>query len=292
MLVIPKGSKANFWNVVGKGAQQAGEDLGISITYRGPYKEDRHLAQTKIIEYGISQNYDAIVLAPNHVDMASHVLGKAVAGGIKVVLIDSSMSSHHHSSLVESDNYKAGQMAAAHIAALVDQEGKVVLARHLKNHASTHERENGFLDTIKSRYPRITIVAAPYIGPSLGSAYHNMSKLIDRISGIDAIFCVGEEITLGTLRAAKDRGIQKEIKFVGFDFNAMIRSAILNHEMEAAIVQDPFKIGYLGVKTAHQLVQGRTVPEKIYTDTVLVTAENYNSDRVQNILYTYDSQYD
>ena len=120
ILVIPKGSKAIFGAMVEEGAQQAGNDLGIHVTWRGPYTEADRYAQIKIIEYGIRQNYDAIVLAPNHVNMTAGVQERAIANGIKVVLIDSGMDCRHHSTLVASDNYKAGQMAAhAHFWSLV-----------------------------------------------------------------------------------------------------------------------------------------------------------------------------
>jgi ABC-type sugar transport system substrate-binding protein len=50
--------------------------------------------------------------------------------------------------------------------------------------------------------------------------------------------------------------------------------------MDATIAQDPHQIGYLGVKTAHRLIQNKPVAEKIYTDTVLITAENIHTDAV------------
>ncbi|MBI9088231.1 MAG: substrate-binding domain-containing protein [Desulfobacterium sp.] len=187
-MVIPKGSKAVFWGKVCEGAQQAGEDLKIRVTYRGPYTEDQHTAQSKIIEYGIRQNYNAIVLAPTHVDRAGPILKKAVASGIKIVLIDSNMDTPYHTSIVELDNYKAGQMAAVHAGFLVEGAGNVVLARHMENHASTHARELGILDTIKSHYPQVNVIADPYMGSSVGSAYRIMSGIIDRVSTIDRVF--------------------------------------------------------------------------------------------------------
>ena len=287
VLVIPKGAKAFFWTIVGQGALQAGDDLRISVKLRGPANEAHRGAQIKIIEYGISEAYDAIVLAPNHVTMAAQALKKAVAKDIKVVLIDSNMDAQHHQALVESYNYKAGQVAAHHLSQLLGKAGKVVLARHIRNHASTHEREQGFLDTIQSHYPQLKIIADPYIGASLGSAYHSMIGLIDRASAINAIFAVGEESTLGTLKALRERGLEGKIKFVGFDFNAVIKNAILDHEMDASIVQNPFKIGYLGVKTAYQLTRNETVPQRIVVETILVTAENYKTDEVKEVIDTY-----
>jgi ribose transport system substrate-binding protein len=67
----------------------------------------------------------------------------------------------------------------------------------------------------------------------------------------------------------KNKGLQGRIKFVGFDLNTVIRDAILTHELNTAIVQAPFQIGYMGVKMAYRLIQKENVPKKIFTDTIL-----------------------
>ena len=284
VLVIPKNAESAYWSIVDKGAQQAGNDLGISVTWRGPGSEEQRDAQIKIIKYGIRHNYDAIVLAPNHTNVAAHALKKAVENGIKIVLIDSNMESGYHDCLVESDNYKAGQTAADHLAIVVGNEGRVILVRHIENNASTNDREQGFSDTIKSRYPGLEIVADPYVGSTIGSAYHTVSSLLEKEPTVDAIFSVNGIITQGTLQAVKSKGLQGKIKFIGFDLNHVIMDAMINHELNATIVQDPFHIGYTGVKVAYQLIRHKKVPKKIFTDTILLTTENYQTDKVKEFL--------
>jgi ribose transport system substrate-binding protein len=284
VLVIPKGTQSVFWESVAAGAQKAGRELGISITYRGPYSEDQHGAQVKIIAYGIRQKFDAIVLAPNHVEMADSALKTAVAEGIKVVLIDSNMNSRHHACFIESNNYKAGQEAADHAAALLNGAGRIALVRYMENHASTQDREQGFMDRLKSRYPQIILTADPRAGTTVGEAYHSVSNLLGRSPSIDAIFSVNEPTTMGTLRALREKQLVEEIKFIGFDCNAEIKNAVLNKEMDATIAQDPFQIGYLGVDTAYRLIQNKPVLERIFTDTVLINAENFHTATVQAII--------
>ena len=284
VLVIPKNAESAYWNIVDRGAQQAGDDLGVRITWRGPGSEDQRDAQIKIIEYGIRQHFDAIVLAPNHTDVAAPALKEAAENGINIVLIDSNMTSGDHACLVESDNYKAGQTAADHLAVLVGDKGRVILVRHIEDNASTGDREQGFLDTIKSHYPGLEIVADPYVGPTIGSAYHTMSSLLDDESAIDALFSVNGMITQGTLQALESKGLLGKVKFIGFDLNLMIMDAIIYHDMDATIVQDPFQIGYKGVKVAYQLILHEKVPKKILTDTMLITTENYQTDKVKEFL--------
>ena len=284
VLVIPKNAESAYWNIVDRGAQQAGDDLGIRITWRGPGSEDQRDAQIKIIEYGIRLHFDAIVLAPNHTNVAAPALKEAAENGIKIVLIDSNMASGYHACLVESDNYNAGRMAADHLAVLLGDQGRVILVRHIKNNASTNDREQGFLDTITLHYPGLEIVADPYVGPTIGSAYHTVSSLLDNETSIDGIFSVNGIITQGTLQALESKGLLGKIKFIGFDLNLMIMDALIDHDLDATIVQDPFQIGYKGVTVAYQLILHKKVPQKILTDTMLITTENYQTDTVKEFL--------
>jgi ribose transport system substrate-binding protein len=284
ILVVPKGTGTGYWASVNQGARKAGEELKIAVTVRGPQTQDQHQAQVGIIAMGIRQAYDAIVLAPNHVQRAAAVLEAAVAQGIKVVLIDSNMNSRHHASFIESDNYQAGRAAARHLARLLGGKGEIALIRYMANHASTHEREMGFLDTLSADHPQIKVVADPRMGSSVGSAYHMVSALLKKTPSLDAIFSVNGQATIGTLRALREAGLLKKSRFIGFDLNPAIMDAIRKGEIDATIAQNPFQIGYLGVKTAHRLILNETVPEKIYTDTMLITAENLPSEAVQQFI--------
>lgn len=288
ILVIPKGSQSAFWKIVSQGALQAGEDLGIDVIIRGPLREEQHDAQVQIVKYGIKRKFDAIVLAPNHVDITASAVETAVASGTKVVIIDSALHSTHYASFIQSNNYAAGRVAADHIAALLENRGNVILARHLRNNASTNERENGFLDRITSRYPDIKVIADPYIGASVGQAYHTMSDLLEQLSDIDAIFADGEDIALGTLKAMDDWHSPKKIRLIGFDFNAAIKNALISHRMDATIIQDPYQIGYQGVVTAYRLTQNKEVDRNIQTGILLVTPENLHSPEVQKLTTFYN----
>jgi ribose transport system substrate-binding protein len=284
VLFIPKGTMMCYWQKVTEGALKAGDELNIEMTVRGPRNENHHRAQIKIIEFGIEENYDAIVLAPNHEHIVVPVVKKAVDRGIKVILIDSNMSGHYHSSFVVSDNYAAGQQAADHAAGLIGQKGTVALVRFAENNTSTADRGHGFIDKLKSHYPQIKVIVSPYAGATTGSAYHTVSALIEEHPAVDLIFSINETTTFGTLRILKEKNLHQKIKHIGFDFNETVKDAVLNHEIDAAIAQNPYEIGYLGVNIAHQRVQGETVPKKLFTETVLINAENFNTARVQNII--------
>jgi ribose transport system substrate-binding protein len=170
----------------------------------------------------------------------------------------------------------AGRKAADQIATLLGGAGKVALVRYQADSASTKEREAGFSDTLASKYPRIRIVADPRGATSVGAAYHTVAEMLDEYPQIEAIFSVNESMAQGTLKALGEAGLLGRIRFVGFDLNWAIK--------DATIAQNPFQIGYLGVKITHLLIQNKTVSAKFYTDTVLITGENIHTKTVRKIV--------
>jgi ribose transport system substrate-binding protein len=62
--VIPKGTTHVFWKTVEAGVRDAGKELGVTVTWQGPLKEDDRGQQIGLVEQFISNNVDGIVLAP------------------------------------------------------------------------------------------------------------------------------------------------------------------------------------------------------------------------------------
>ena len=60
-------------------------------------------------------------------------------------------------------------------------------------------------------------------------------------------------------------------------------------EMDSLIVQNPFAMGYLGVKNALELIEGN-LPESdvLYTDTVTVNKANMFDEDIQKLLFRFD----
>ena len=60
--------------------------------------------------------------------------------------------------------------------------------------------------------------------------------------------------------------------------------------MDVLIVQNPFAMGYLGVKNAAELLNGKNLEKEVYTATVTVNVGNLYDADVQKILFRFDSE--
>ena len=83
-------------------------------------------------------------------------------------------------------------------------------------------------------------------------------------------------MSLGAAKAAREAG-RKDMISVGIDGFPTMFDGIKNGLTQATMAQIPYKMGQMGVENAIRVLNGETVPELQYQDTVLVTADNIAS---------------
>lgn len=283
--VIPKGATHEFWKSVRAGADEAGKELGVEILWKGPVKEDNLEDQVKVVEDFTTAKVDGIVLAPLDDTGMRVPVAEAQKQNIPVVIIDSGLNEVETTSFVATDNFKGGQMAGEEVVRLLNNSGRVIMMRYSEGSASTEEREAGFLDVV-SKVPGITIVSDNQYGSATTeSAQKTAENLLASFRGkFDAIYCPNESTTFGTLRALEDAGVAGKVKFVGFDASDKLLDGLKAGRIDALVVQNPRKMGYLGVKTMVQHIRGQTVDKRIDTGATLVTMENFETDEIQELL--------
>jgi ribose transport system substrate-binding protein len=283
--VIPKGATHEFWKSVHAGADEAAKELGVEILWKGPVKEDNLEDQVKVVEDFTTAKVDGIVLAPLDDNGMRVPVSNALNQEIPVVIIDSGLNEVETVSFVATDNFKGGQMAGEEVVRLLNGNGRVIMMRYAEGSASTDEREAGFLDVVKKE-PGITIVSDnQYGGATTESAQKTAENLLASFRGkFDAVYCPNESTTFGTLRAFEDAGVAGTVKFVGFDASAKLIDGLKAGKINGLIVQNPRKMGYLGVKTVVAHIKGETVEKRIDTGATLVTMENFETDEIQQLL--------
>lgn len=290
--VIPKGTTHEFWKSIHAGAIKASRELGVDITWKGPLKEDDREEQNQIVETFISSGVSAIVLAPLDDRSLIQPVRAAKDRGIPTVVIDSGLQENYHAAFIATDNYKGGTLAAERLGELLKGKGKMIMLRYQEGSASTTEREKGFMDTLKSKFPGIEVLSDnQYAGATTETAYTAGENLLNRFKTLDAIFTPNESSTFGCLRALQDRGLAVKIIFVGFDSSTKLVEALQKGEIQGLVLQNPFKMGYLGVKTAVAILKGQPFEKRIDTGVTIATPQNMNDPEIKQLLTPDLSEY-
>ena len=291
--VVPKGTTHEFWKSINAGAFKARDELAekgikVDVIWKGPLKEDDRDHQIQTVENFISRRVNGIVLAPLDSQALVRPVNSAMRAKIPVVIFDSGLKSENYISFVATDNVKGGVLAAEHLGKLLGGKGNVILLRYAVGSASTEEREAGFLDTLKKKFPAIKLLSADqYAGATRESAYQTSQNLLNRFGReVNGIFCPCEPPTIAMTKALRDIGkAGGKVKIVGFDAGSQSVADMKNGDVQGLVVQNPVYMGYKGVMTMVEHLQGRKVEKRIDTGVVLVTPENSEQADIKELLY-------
>ncbi len=285
--VISMGFQHEYWQTVKLGVDKAAKELGINVPFFGPTVETEVDVQINLFENSLAKNVDAILLAPCDSEALSSLAEKAVDKGVVVATFDVDISApEYRISFVATDNYAAGKLAGDQMGKLLGGKGKVGIVGHIAATFDTRERIGGFIDIIKQKYPEITLLDVVY---GDGDHKKSMDKAADMITSnpdLSAIYATNEGGAIGVALAVEEADKVGEVKVVGFDSSDQEIDYLMKGVINGFVVQNPFQMGYLGVKMLYDKVVNNIEPvERIDTGVVWVDMQNYNNPEIQKILY-------
>jgi ribose transport system substrate-binding protein len=228
---------------------------------------------------------DAIVLAPLDDRALVPAAREATREHIPVVIFDSGIRWDGYVSFVATDNHHGGELAAERMGALLGGHGRVIVMRYQEGSASTSEREAGFLESIRRRFPQIQIASDnQYGGATTETAYATAENLLVRFPDIDGIFTPNESTTFGMLRAVTEAGRAGRVKLVGFDANEPLVQALRQGNIHGLVLQNPERMGELAVRTAIAHLDHARVEHRIDTGATMVTRDNMDQPPIHRLL--------
>lgn len=285
--VIPKGTSHEFWKSVHYGAQKAANEIGnVEIIWRGPVVESDTGSQIEVMKSMVTMQVDGIVLAPNQKGGLVDSVKESIEEGIPVVIFDSGLDEGPEIvSYVATDNFKGGQLAAQAMATAIGEKGNVILLRYMAGSESTEQREEGFLDGLKS-FPNITVVSSDQRGGDTPTTAKEKVDQLLQIHGADlsGIFSVCEANANGTLESLRNAGLNNKVKFIAFDPSDSLIEALGDGSCQAIVLQDPVQMGYQSVKTLVGAIGGKAAEAFTSTGEYVATPENMGEEKYKKLL--------
>jgi ribose transport system substrate-binding protein len=283
--VIPKGMTHEFWKAIHAGAAQAAREQGVEIIWKGPQKEDDRAQQITVVEDVISRGVAGIVLAPLDDRALVRPVQDAMRSRIPVIIIDSGLQGKEYVSYVATDNHRGGVLGARRLGELLGGKGRIFLIRYQEGSASTMERERGFLETVRTEFPDLKLlVQDQYAGSTTETAYQLAENLLSRFPDVEGIFCPNESSTFGTLRALQESKLAGRVKFVGFDSSPKLVQALRDNHLHGLVLQNPVRMGYLGVTMMVQHLRGEKIADLVDTGVTVATPENMDAAEIKILL--------
>ncbi len=274
-----------FYVTMGCGIQAEAKKLGnVTVNIQGPSQFDATL-QNPIIESVTAAKPDAILIAPNDVSASRPPIAQAMAAGIKVVLVDTTLTDPSGAvSQISSDNVAGGGYAFRAIQQLVPGGGEVLVVNVKPGVSTTDQRQQGFADAAKAD-PKFKYVGTQFDQDSASVAAQVTLAALQKNPGIVGIFAANLFSAEGAATGVRQAGKAGKVKIIGFDAEPDEITALQQGTVQGLIAQSPYTIGTNAVDQAYAALTGKTTTPKIGTKFTIITKANLTSPQSQAAIY-------
>ncbi len=322
--VITK-QQLSFWDDVKKGAEDAGNELGAQILYTVATSDNDYVSQVDAIKKAMDAGAKAIVIAPNSPTELNSALDEAVEKGIKIVNINSKVSDYGKiDSFIRSSDSDSGAVAARSVAKMLTDKGadyeklgKIAIIGHTASTAE--ERIQGFISVLTAyasqsiKKPTVTETDPDKLREAEAAADAEYNSKLEKFSksfiqsdrvadrdkakeeafdllktdgnGISIMFGTNTNTTLGICDAVSELKLDDKIIVVGFNSDEEELSYIRKGTLDGTVIQNPYMMGYVGVRYAKRLIDGTSVTCDLDIGATFVNGSNMNDDYIKMLLY-------
>lgn len=280
--LVMKASSNPFFARMEEGAQKAADSLGVDLLVGSITKETDITQQISIIENMIVQSVNAILIAPADSKAIVNVLKKAQSRGIHIINLDNRIdvktakaAGLNIDCYIGVDNEKGGEMAGEYLVKLLHGKGKVAMLEGIRGVDNAEARKRGFLRAIQGT--ECQLVASQSANWAQDQGLDVFANILQAHRDIKGLFCANDMMALGAIQAIAQAGKTGKIFVTSYDNLKAAQQAILAGQLQATIEQHPELMGYEGVITAVDVINGKTVPKE-----KLVRLELITQDKLKN----------
>ncbi len=281
--IISKGFQHQFWQAVKAGAEEAAKADGVKISFEGPETEAMVDKQIDMLSAALAKKPQGLGFAALDSKAAIPLLKKAQAEKIPVVAFDSGVDSNIPLATCTTDNIKAAGLAADKMAELIGGEGEVALVVHDQTSKTGQDRRDGFVNEMKAKHPKVTIVDIQYGGGDQLKSTEITKAILQAHPKIKGMFGANEGSIIGVLNGARE--MKRKIVIIGYDSGKQQKTAIMDGQEAGAITQNPVGIGKCVVDSLAKARKGETLPKVIDTGFYWYDKTNIKDPKIAAVLY-------
>lgn len=276
--LVMKSLANDFFRQMEEGAAAHANERGdLELISLGIQNETDIGGQIALVENLITQNVDAIVIAPADSRALVSILARAVEQGIAVVNIDVKLDDSALEDagieipFVGPDNAAAARMVGDVLVEELGEGGKVVILEGVPGADNAIQRARGFTEAAEAG--GLEIVASQTANWETDAAFELTTNLLTSNSDVQGIMASNDSMALGAVRAVDSLGLTDQVSVVGFDNIPAIQPLIEEGKVLASLDQFGAQQAAFGIDTALEMLAGEERSGWIETPVELITAE-------------------
>jgi len=223
----------------------------------------------------VAKGVKGIAITPTS-PAVSKALDKAIAKGVKVVLMDNDIPAwKRKTAVVATNNLKGGTLAGKFLATKLKAGDTLGILQGVPGVPALDDRVNGMLSGLGSLKSQIKVVSKLETDCAQDKGLTAAQDMLTANPNVTAIYAACGPPVVGAIQALKNAGKKPgDIIVVGFDALPDEVKLIKEGWETASVAQFPAKIGLLGIDTLFKAVTGKKVPRFVDTGTAMVTKAN------------------
>ncbi len=288
--VLVKGTDGETWQWMLSGARKAAADSNgkIIVTEHGGADEANISEQISIMEDIVVSHPDAIVMAPTDSDALNASIEEAHEAGIKIIIVDTSVTTDAYDLFMANDNYLGGEQMAEQMVKYweemnIEPKGTVGIVSAVPVQ-TVYDRDDGFADKMAELAPDVKIIRDQYADNDIQKSMDMTLDYITANEDLIGVYGDNGPTGAGIALAIAESELQDKVVGVAYDGNTEEVKGIENGSLKAILVQDLWDWGYTGVNLAYDLVQGKTMDSFYNTGVTLVDSSNVGEDDIKDII--------
>lgn len=284
--VVAKGYASPFWAAVRAGSEQAGKDLGYTVTFNGPDTETDVPRQNDQLNQALVKRPAALVFAALDSDSQGTVLQQFQDASIPVVAFDSGVpGSEIPKTTVATNNKEAAAEAAKNLTELIGKKGKVAIVCHSQTSVTGQDREKGFKEWVEKNAPEVQIVDTQYNNSDQAVAQQQAAAILQANPDLVGIFATDDDGAVAAAQAAETAGVESTVKIVGFDSGKPQLDLIKKGTIVGSVTQNPYEMGYQAVVAADKVLKGESLEKFIDSGFYWYDKSNLDDEKIKKAVY-------
>jgi ribose transport system substrate-binding protein len=228
--------------------------------------------QVADVENFLRQRIDLLIISPNEAKPLTPIVRRVFEQKIPVIVLDREIEGDTYTTFIGADNREIGRAAGRQVAELLGGKGNVVEIKGLPGSTPARDRSEGFREII-AQHPNIEIIHDPVANWLREEAMTQMEAALTAHEKIDLVYAHNDPMAVGAYLAAKAKGRDPQIKFVGIDALPGLdggKQAVADGKLAATFVYPTG--GKEAVEIALKILKGEQVPHRITLPTEMVAA--------------------
>lgn len=254
-LTIVTGGSGPYWQIIGRGAQAAADDLDAEVQLLMPEQDENVDQQTRILSAIPVEGVDGVAVSPLDAEKQTRYINR-LGEGAAVVTFDSDAPLSTRLCYVGASNTAAGAKCAALVKeALPDGGALAVLIANLTKDNMV-ERKRGFEEELTraratdeaESAPKYEVVDYLLDEGDLKRAEQQVRDLLDAHDDLACLVGMNAQHGPLLLRVLEEEGRLGKIKLVTFDTEEETLEGVESGDIYATVAQDPYQYGYETVR--------------------------------------------